>query len=1213
MQLQLSESIKHKVILSLNMGVRRGGIAWTTLAVALLGSFLYRLGGSSGPAPTTGLNQAARGLPGITEEAKKGKKKSISSAKSPKTGGEAGDRDYGEKKGPWLALRKHFAGRPGYPSGINPADSKTDTSAQMPDCSALTGEDAFQPRCIPGAEPVKALIAVVPDPVHTHMALRFDRAIDAIELAAGSMNYLIGRYWLPWDLEAKRDWADYESLKEAERERKLKEAEPGLLIFRWGATGEAKPEAEATMLAVFLVGETSTAGINGDQFVKAVCYADRLNQRDLTDLPCSSEKVLRIGTYVLGPTSSASFASLAGLIESDRYPKKKFIVNATARNSLGLQAAIANDLQLSPFVRSVPQATQQLRRMLASNGYISKSCQEKEKHEVAILSEVSTALGESFDVHYDEPKDVTESNGCVDIFRYPREIASLRNAYGTSAAQNPAAGDQSAGSRPSLSVNLTETTNDSDEPPDFSKAQSPLSQEASLMAIAAEMQRMHYRYIGINGSNPLDVVFLASYLRNAVPNARLFSFDSDLLMQHEPDNTSYIGTLSVSSYPLLYRPLNQIGEPGTASKRRHLPFTSQREEAIYNAAVCLIRNMPPDDTMGYLSEREACPVESNPPLWLTAFGAGGHWPIQVLGPAEDKTPSPDLEDAPLPSAWKATCTLLCALALLHVLLLAGLSPFSPKFQAFKLMTVTPARQLAGIHMASATLALAMALVALSAWKANVCTEAAELLVWILPGICWVLTYKYFCWWRADRTTKVQEQHLHASLSPSGMAWQLVAFAGIWTAAGIMAHMWCTLREDTGGHYGDFFSLRAVNLASIVSPLMPMLPLLAAIYLGAIFYVWHLVFDDRIRPRLNPSYGEEKEEKGLFPNKLRPGRRSEKRIASAVNEDGKSAIIGGVILALWFMVFHQSQFQLFERPRFKTLFEILFGLVILLILVSGYRLARIWQELRRFLLEINRLRVRRVLLQLKNEGSSWASIWFYGSEDPDWDYMVRSLNVLQELWNTPGQPDGSQAIDEQIKVIRRERRTLQDEGLQAFHAFGVSKNDGKLENAISQAQDLFAATLNEVLDQLSLIWANPVSTHEGIERLLEKYVALRWVAFIRGVIGRIRLLIIFLAVAFSLAMISLVIYSFEPHRELLWSVTALFLVIGLVIIKVLIQMHRDPILSYITVTKPGQLDFAFYLHVVTLGVAPLVTLLATFFPDIGRYVISFLQPGLEALK
>jgi hypothetical protein len=197
-----------------------------------------------------------------------------------------------------------------------------------------------------------------------------------------------------------------------------------------------------------------------------------------------------------------------------------------------------------------------------------------------------------------------------------------------------------------------------------------------------------------------------------------------------------------------------------------------------------------------------------------------------------------------------------------------------------------------------------------------------------------------------------------------------------------------------------------------------------------------------------------------------------------------------------------------------------------------------------------------------------------------------------------------------------RRTLQDEGLfRAFHPLKISDDDVKLENAISRAQSLLAETLNDVLDRLVAIWGYPRSTHEGKkwQRLLEKYVALRWAAFIRGVIGRIRLLIIFLAISFSLAMISLVVYSFEPHRELLWSVTALFIVIGFIIIKVLIQMHSDPILSYITITKPGRLDFAFYIHLITLGVGPLVTLLATLFPSIGRYALSFFQPGLEALK
>jgi hypothetical protein len=1176
----------------------------------------------------------------MTEEAKKGKAKSKSSTNEPAKKGyatstpESGKTGVEKEEGPWIASQQHFSGYPGYSPGMNPAQSEADSSAAAgmdssktehdsstagPDCSAVTGEAAFLPPCIRQGERVKALIAVVPDPVQTHMALRFDRAIDAIELAAESMKYEIDRYWLPWESETKADWTDYESWKKARSDRQHKETQPGLLLFR----REDKSEAQESMLYVFLVAEKPTAGINGEQFRKAVHYADLVNAShpgpDKRGPPrrddfCSSEKGSARCTYVVGPTSSASFATLAGLMQRQPGWKNKFVVNATARNSDAIQAVVS-DLSLSSFATSIPEAAQQLKNALAENGYI-RPCRGEKKHQVAILSEASTALGNSFGVASDDRRD-SDPDNCIDIFRYPREIASLRNAYGALNPQSPKAGEPSGGPRPSLSVNLTETNNSSDEPPDFSKAQSPFSQEAALMDMAAEMQRKHYDYIGINGSNPLDVVFLLGFLRNAVPDARLFSFDSDLLMQHEPDNVPYIGTLSVTAYPLLYPPLNEIGERRTPEGSARLPFTSQREEAIYNATVCLVRTMLGESDLGYLSERDACPPAPNerkasaeaptPPLWLTAYGLGGHWPIQVLGPAADDTPSPQLEKLELPSGWKAICTLLSALALLHVLILLGQLPFLSKFQAFKLSTVAPARQLLGIHLASATLALAMALVGLSAWQLNKWTVVSMGFIGVLLGVSWLITRKYICWWRADRA-KPQRPYLKAPLSPSGMVWQMAAFLGIWIAAGVFAYLWCTLRNYKGGHYGAFFSFRALNVASIVSPLTPMLPLLAAIYLAWIFYVWHLVFSERIRPRLNP-----RDEESSPVEKLRPGRRSEKRIARAVNEDFKNAITGWLILVLWIMIFHQPQFELFERPGFKTLYVALFFLVMLLILTSAVRLFRIWHELQKFLLEINRQRVRRVLLQLKSEGSSWASIWFYGSEDPDWDYMVRSLGVVQELWHTHGKPDGSQKIDRVMRLIRGRRRELQDDEGHA-HAFGISRHDGKHERAMSLAQDFFAKTLNNVLDGLSAIWALPVEVQKGIawRKLLEKYVALRWAAFIRGVIGRIRLLIIFLAVSFSLAMISLVVYSFEPHREVLWAVTAVFMAIGLIIVKVLIEMHRDPVLSYITNTKPGQLDSTFFLHL-TLGVAPLLTLLATYFPGIGRYVISFLQPGLEALK
>jgi hypothetical protein len=400
--------------------------------------------------------------------------------------------------------------------------------------------------------------------------------------------------------------------------------------------------------------------INGDQFAKALRYVALLNGDALdgckghlrTSNASCQPKVTT--TYVLGPTSSASLASLASLIET--YGPENFSISTTARNPLAIRPSTLK--QFSFFVMPVPEATQELMQVLATDKAIDNSHPtDVWGSEVAVLSEASTSLGASVGTRDKELSgeaccDNNKGDPPFDVFRYPRDIASLRNAYGTSSPQGAATGDKTASAQPSLLPNLAEKTNRSDEPPDFSKAQSPVSQEATLMAFAAEMRRKHYRYIGINASNTLDVVFLEGFLRSAVPDARLFSFDSDLLLEHEPDNSTYIGAMSVTTYPLLYSQLNQIGnQSGKAKplgKRTRLPFTSQREEGLYNAAICTIRQMLPNPTAGFLSEREACPEipnegeacreKPNPPLWLTVFGTGGHWPIQALGDA----PSPNL-------------------------------------------------------------------------------------------------------------------------------------------------------------------------------------------------------------------------------------------------------------------------------------------------------------------------------------------------------------------------------------------------------------------------------------------------------------------------------------------------------------------------------------------------------------------------------------------
>src|SRR5262249_54913974 len=140
------------------MAVRPRGVVGSALATAVLGTFFYRSVGTLAPASGAESNQPGRALSAVTEAAQKGSTKSAFSAKAQRF------------DGPWIASQRHFAGPTPCISVTSPEDEKNQSLGTI-------GDD-FQRWCVPDSETVKAMIAVVPDPVQTHLALRFDRAID---------------------------------------------------------------------------------------------------------------------------------------------------------------------------------------------------------------------------------------------------------------------------------------------------------------------------------------------------------------------------------------------------------------------------------------------------------------------------------------------------------------------------------------------------------------------------------------------------------------------------------------------------------------------------------------------------------------------------------------------------------------------------------------------------------------------------------------------------------------------------------------------------------------------------------------------------------------------------------------------------------------------------------------------------------------------------
>ena len=82
------------------------------------------------------------------------------------------------------------------------------------------------------------VIAILPDPVHTHLGLFFDRSIDAMLQAAQKKGYAFDRSILPWDRKPSLESTNLKERQEQVEEQKQRETFPGLIFFsRWASSG----------------------------------------------------------------------------------------------------------------------------------------------------------------------------------------------------------------------------------------------------------------------------------------------------------------------------------------------------------------------------------------------------------------------------------------------------------------------------------------------------------------------------------------------------------------------------------------------------------------------------------------------------------------------------------------------------------------------------------------------------------------------------------------------------------------------------------------------------------------------------------------------------------------------------------------------------------------------------------------------------------------
>jgi hypothetical protein len=1192
------------------------------------------------------------------------------------------------------------------------------------------------------------VIALAPDPVHTELSLFFDRGIETIQQAAQEAGYDFDRATMPWDAAAHVESSDFEKRASEEAATEVRESFPGLMIFRPATENtelenasdngsdksSTKPgtvkgddlHPSQAPLFVFVVGETPTAGIHKDQFANALRIMCEIRG------DCSSDSKSSPPILILGPSFSGSLYSLS---ESLSLPINKkilrdrtvFVFSGSTRGTsqtcwfLNQEKTKLNNVRFVPFQEGEDALIRRFIKFTVENrGYQTR--------DTAILSEDETSYGYSNPSHekkpvdtrcelgygnYDkphgseavgssEPKEDDSSHQRLLKLQFPRGISHFRAAYQKFVGVVIPSQD-SAGGRAVLPLDLQATGSEDDTVPSYAKIQSPLSQEAVMLGIVAQLHDHHPKFVVLRASDAVDQLFLTRYLRQNYPEARVVVTSPDLLYAREDDGLLH-GVLGISSYslvPQVNRYLCHRQELDMWRPRSERAFPGSSDQGVYNAMVGLLAigrsplagdqlsknprlldqgqqsrfdDLPAASYSAYGSFRDWRTSKSNtscelaPEIWITMLARDGYWMAAHL--ERDNSSSlhavkntghvHEVSGPATPKPWTFLFAFVIFLLSAHAFFICSGTIFSAseiqaRFGSIEDPDTKPPRlpesQDNGCPNSSDDDARRIARqkescdsrrrrARLLAWGTASFASLAVLLVGaryaaISPsegiGISVLLMLLPLA------LAGLVSWDLHRQRGESGIALRLslgIFIFAVSTFSCFGSRYWLT----------SLTAYRCIHLLTGVSPLLPFLFLIGAVYCMAWYELQSVAVTDGRRPRLPCR-------RDLPPDFYRVAEEDQKDLRLVATSLSLRGRVFGPVLAfiipflfLTIDVKNPHPVQTIEGRNFDWAYFIALLVWVILFLGCLSRLVSVWNECRRFLGGLDYLPLRDAFRNLQD--FSWSLIWApSGSSIRDsFKYVSRELQSLRRLQSaidealsTPsliesegqsGLLEVQKEITQVFKVQEEAVTTYRDAKSPHTSRAGIKETAvlmdkfGELQQQIAKAGGVILTRLLQpswqksslpVASELSEDLKKNPPNKDPLEVLAEEYVSLMYANFLTSVLLRIRSLVLEAIGIFLFVLFSISSYPFEPNPDMFTLAVFLIVVSGVVVGYVYSQMHRDPALSRLTSTPEGQVGLEFWVQLISAGAIPVLSLLAVQFPSISRVLTNWLGPALQSIK
>jgi hypothetical protein len=540
---------------------------------------------------------------------------------------------------------------------------------------------------VSSGEPVSFLVSIVPDPLISGSAFRYDHAITGLSLAVGSDRFLLDNFridhWLahqgqaaPAKAESARSQAQPPGAGEAV-EPDLRA--PGCILFRRAPRPD---DAGPNLLVVLLVAETPIRGVHAAMLHSSLDLT--LEHARITRLPTAGTAAAEAPLVrIVGPNFSGSATSISRSLEAwleanqpeidESFPNASPVIKwingvALSIDPVALEGSLTKRWPRAFQFRSVVYSSVDLNAELFKY-LLANVLPGSGGNKIAYLTEESTGFGQQVRL---QPRADTGTEVFkpfeMYFYSYPAHISEIRRRY-TRQAGTTTAGAVELEPEEKLTFAFDEGADTPELVPIQSPAIISAYDELRLLEIAEDINRRGIRFAWLTATDIRDTLFVGEFLHRHCPNLQIVSINVDTAFLHDERIAQHRGTLFASSYPLWLESQDPAWYSDAATKPVDLRLRTFAEHptiGTYNAMLAhLIERAAPldpgqkseitgklqDAMVGYRWMHGSPP--NGPPIWISVASQHGFLPLHLGLPGTPQhTPTPEGAVPRLPGSYR---------------------------------------------------------------------------------------------------------------------------------------------------------------------------------------------------------------------------------------------------------------------------------------------------------------------------------------------------------------------------------------------------------------------------------------------------------------------------------------------------------------------------------------------------------------------------------